>query len=125
MSTYAIQLSGDCLTRNGKCGNMDATQPKWKLIQERIQGEHVLVFSKSYCPYCQQVKALLDSEGVPYTVVELDTHKNGAEYQRILLQLTGQRTVPNVFINGRHIGGASDTMDAYQNGTLSTLLGKE
>ena len=126
MSTSVIYLSGECLTPNGQCGNLTSTtQPKWELLKQRIDEEQVIVFSKTYCPYCKRVKALLDSENIPYTVVELDTNKNGAEYQRLLLQLTGQRTVPNVFVKGVHVGGASDTIEAYRNGTLAKLLSKE
>ena len=47
---------------------------------------------------------------------------NGAEIQAALLAKTGQKTVPNVFIRGKHLGGASDTEAAFEDGSLHGLL---
>ena len=47
---------------------------------------------------------------------------NGSSIQAILLEITGQKTVPNVFINGQHLGGCDDTIAAYTKGVLSKLL---
>ena len=121
-NSSVVYLWGECLTPNGQCGDIDSTKPKWQLVKDRIEDSKVIVFSKSYCPYCRKVKTLLDEEGIPYTVLELDTHDNGAELQRILLQMTGQRTVPNVFVKGGHVGEASDTIEAYRDGELAKLL---
>mmetsp|Transcript_26324 Transcript_26324/g.57063 ORF Transcript_26324/g.57063 Transcript_26324/m.57063 type:complete len:141 (-) Transcript_26324:91-513(-) len=121
-SDRVVYLWGECLTPDGTCGDVDSTKPKWQLVKDRIEGSKVIVFSKSYCPYCRKVKTLLDEEGVPYTVLELDTHEDGASLQRILYQITGQRTVPNVFVKGGHVGGASDTIEAYRSGELAKLL---
>jgi glutaredoxin 3 len=66
----------------------------------------VVVFSKTYCPYCTATKALFDSLGVKYAVHELDKMgDDGPELQTALLKMTGQRTVPSVFVKGSHIGG--------------------
>jgi len=56
------------------------------------------------------------------TIVELDKIENGAAVQEGLLSLTGQRTVPNVFVNGKHLGGSSDTQEAARSGRLQELL---
>ena len=61
-------------------------------------------------------------KGVNMVVYELDKMKDGARYQEALLRLTGQRSVPNVFVNGHHVGGNDDTQSANQDGTLSDLL---
>ena len=83
----------------------------------------VVVWSKSYCPYCKETKKLFKSmKGVNMVVYELDQMKDGFRYQQDLLRLTGQRSVPNVFVNGRHVGGNDDTQLANQNGTLRDLL---
>lgn len=47
---------------------------------------------------------------------------NGAAIQNYLLQRTGQRTVPNIFINQNHVGGCDDLMAANQSGKLQELL---
>ncbi|RYO79374.1 hypothetical protein DL766_006002 [Monosporascus sp. MC13-8B] len=76
--------------------------------QQIIDENGVAVFSKSYCPYCNATKRLLDSVGAKYYVLELDQVSDGSEIQSALEEMTGQRTVPNVFINRKHIGGNSD-----------------
>nr|ABR17009.1 unknown [Picea sitchensis] len=73
--------------------------------KEIVSSNSVVVFSKTYCPYCTQVKQLLSSLGAKTKVVELDTESDGKEIQTALQEWTGQRTVPSVFIGGTHIGG--------------------
>lgn len=53
---------------------------------------------------------------------EIDTMKNGAEIQREPLTMTGQRTVPSVFVNGQHLGGNDQTQQAFQSGALDNML---
>ena len=48
---------------------------------------------------------------------------DGPEYQMTLMQMTGQRTVPNVFVKGQHIGGNDDSQAAAKDGKLKEMLG--
>jgi glutaredoxin 3 len=48
---------------------------------------------------------------------------DGADIQAALLKMTGQRSVPNVFVNKEHIGGNDDTQASFRNGSLETKLG--
>ncbi|KAJ8640189.1 hypothetical protein MRB53_016883 [Persea americana] len=57
-------------------------------------------------------------------VVELDLRDDGSEIQDILLDLVGKRTVPQVFVNGEHIGGSDETLKALANGQLQKHLGR-
>ncbi len=84
----------------------------------------VVVFSKTYCPYCLTVKALFADElNVKAAVYELDTMGPvGAAVQDSLASLTGQRSVPNVFIGGKHVGGCDSTLALYGDGLLKPLL---
>uniref|UniRef100_A0A7S0W4X3 Glutaredoxin domain-containing protein n=1 Tax=Hemiselmis tepida TaxID=464990 RepID=A0A7S0W4X3_9CRYP len=93
-------------------------------MREAIAKNKVQIFSKSYCPYCKSTKSLFDSIGVPYSVDELDQRDDGASIQESLAKLTGQRTVPNVFIGGQHVGGNSECQAAKSNGKLKELLSK-
>ncbi|KGN51374.1 glutaredoxin-C6 [Cucumis sativus] len=90
--------------------------------KEIVASNPVAVFSKSYCPFCVQVKRLLTKLGVSFKAIELDTESDGREIQAALAQFTGQRTVPNVFIGGKHIGGCDDTMALNSSGRLVPLL---
>lgn len=78
-------------------------------IDDYVNKNTVFIFSKTTCPFCKEIKALFNSLGVEVQVLELDQDEQGADIQNALEQKTGQRTVPNIFINGEHIGGASDT----------------
>ena len=91
-------------------------------IKSTIASEKVVVYSKSWCPFCQKTKSLFDSLGVEYKAVELDLIDEGPAIQDALLGLTQQRTVPNVFIGGQHLGGNDDTMRAAASGKLQELL---
>ncbi|KAK4760308.1 hypothetical protein SAY87_005201 [Trapa incisa] len=90
--------------------------------QDIVSTNPVVVFSKTYCPFCVEVKKLLSGLGADYKAIELDKEKDGGEVQAALAQWTGQRTVPNVFIGGNHIGGCDDTTALHNQGKLVPLL---
>ncbi|KAJ3104327.1 thioredoxin reductase [Phlyctochytrium bullatum] len=91
-------------------------------VESYIKDNNVMVFSKSYCPYCRKAKALLDSLKVTYKAVELDTVSEGSAMQAYLLEKSGQRTVPNIYIGQQHVGGCDDLHEAHGNGKLNQLL---
>uniref|UniRef100_A0A673M5Q2 Thioredoxin reductase 1, cytoplasmic-like n=1 Tax=Sinocyclocheilus rhinocerous TaxID=307959 RepID=A0A673M5Q2_9TELE len=93
-------------------------------IEELIDSHQVLVFSKSFCPYCVKVKELFKELNVKCNAVELDLMEDGTNYQDLLHEMTGQKTVPNVFISKKHIGGCDNTMKAHKDGDLQKLLGE-
>ncbi|XP_043699082.1 glutaredoxin-like [Telopea speciosissima] len=90
--------------------------------KEIVSSNPAVVFSKSYCPYCTSVKQLLSELKATYKVVELDVEGDGSDIQSALKEWTGQRTVPNVFIGGNHIGGCDATVAKHQEGKLVPLL---
>ncbi|PSR87566.1 Glutaredoxin like [Actinidia chinensis var. chinensis] len=90
--------------------------------KELVATNPVVVFSKSYCPFCVSVKKLLTDLGATYKAIELDTESDGSDIQAALLEWTGQRTVPNVFISGNHIGGCDSTTAMHKGGKLIPLL---
>ena len=87
-----------------------------------VAAQPVVVYSKSWCPFCTQCKELLDAIEQPYTVVELDQRDDGEAVQAALLSLTQQRTVPSVFVSGEHLGGNDDTQAAARSGRLAEML---
>ncbi|CAI5473228.1 unnamed protein product [Closterium sp. Yama58-4] len=93
-----------------------------ELVKQK-NGEHpVVVYSKTWCPYCMDVKRLLTKLHTKMLVVELDELVEEDELQQALYDLTGQRTVPNVFIGGNHIGGCDATVSLHMQGKLVPLL---
>jgi len=91
--------------------------------QSLIDENPVMVFSKSYCPYCRASKALLTELGAEFNVVELDQVDDGSDIQAALKDISGQSTVPNIFIGKKHIGGNSD-LQALKKTALPGLLAK-
>ncbi|CAN0275020.1 unnamed protein product [Ectocarpus sp. 8 AP-2014] len=86
-------------------------------------GKHgVVVYSKSYCPFCAKAKKALKDVGAKYELIELDQVDNGSAIQDALQSITGQRSVPNVFIGGTSIGGGDDTVRLQQSGELLTKV---
>ncbi|KAG6500542.1 glutaredoxin-like [Zingiber officinale] len=90
--------------------------------KEIVAANPVVVFSKTHCPFCVKVKQLLDQLGAKYKAVELDVESDGPEIQAALAAWTGQRTVPNVFIGGKHIGGCDTCVAKHKEGKLVPLL---
>ncbi|KAJ2065515.1 Glutaredoxin [Coemansia sp. S146] len=93
-----------------------------KLVSGLISQNPVMVFSKSYCPYCTRAKNELTKKKIVFKAIELDNTKDGGDIQAYLQQLTTQRTVPNIFANGHHIGGCDDTLDKLASGKFQQLL---
>ena len=87
-------------------------------IQADIDGNNVMIYSKSYCPFAAKTKDLFKSKNIQAKIIELDQVANGQDIQNKLKEMTGQSTVPNVFIKGKHIGGNSDVQALNAAGKL-------
>ncbi|CAH9140978.1 unnamed protein product [Cuscuta epithymum] len=92
-------------------------------VKKTISSHSIVIFSKSYCPYCKRAKAVFKEMNLKPYIVELDERDDGWLIQGAVSETVGRRTVPQVFINGKHIGGSDDTVDAYESGELHKLLG--
>ena len=77
-------------------------------IKDLVAANKVVVYSKSYCPHAAATKKLLSDNGIDAKVLELDQIEGGSEIQATLKTMTGQGTVPSVWIAGEHKGGNSD-----------------
>ncbi|XP_077013402.1 glutaredoxin 2 isoform X1 [Tamandua tetradactyla] len=91
-------------------------------IQETISDNCVVIFSKTSCSYCTRAKNLFRDMGIKYKVVELDMLECGNQFQDALYRMTGERTVPRIFVNGTFIGGATDTHKLHKEGKLLPLV---
>ncbi|XP_054810153.1 glutaredoxin-C3-like isoform X2 [Prosopis cineraria] len=72
--------------------------------------------------YCLRAKRIFKELNEQPFVVELDLRDNGHQIQNVLLDLVGRRTVPQIFVNGKHIGGSDDLQAAVESGELQKLL---
>ena len=117
-------LVAPCLDKNKRTRVMSTSAISTK-ITDIVDNNKVVIFSKSYCPFCNMTKDLFTNMGVEdVEVLELDLiGDDGPEIAGELLKLTKQRTFPNVFVMQQHIGGNDDTQAAGKNGKLHELLG--
>jgi glutaredoxin 3 len=82
--------------------------------------QNVKMFSTASCPYCIQAKRLLQSKGVAQ-IDEVRVDLNPSERTR-MVELTGRRTVPQIFIGDTHVGGCDDLVALDSRGGLVPLL---
>jgi len=80
----------------------------------------VEIYTKAFCPYCSRAMRLLDGKGV--TPEEYDITMGGPRRAEMIDRANGRTTVPQVFIDGRHIGGSDDLAALDRGGKLDPLL---
>ena len=83
-------------------------------------GPDVVIYSSAWCGFCVRAKALLDQRGVAYREIDVDGHR---AHREEMIERSGRRTVPQVFIGEHHVGGSEDLADAARRGELDRLLG--
>ncbi|MFN5178277.1 glutaredoxin 3 [Limnohabitans sp.] len=82
----------------------------------------VKMFTTAVCPYCIRAKQLLKARGVEQIEeIRIDTSPQQREH---MMQITGRRTVPQIFIGETHVGGCDDLMALDARGGLVPLLGQ-
>ena len=82
--------------------------------------QNVKMYTTAVCPYCVQAKRILKSTGVE-AIEEIRIDTNPAE-RSSMMERTGRRTVPQIFIGDTHVGGCDDLMDLDSRGGLMPLL---
>ncbi|XVN42828.1 MAG: glutaredoxin 3 [Candidatus Rickettsia vulgarisii] len=84
----------------------------------------VIIYTITTCPFCHNAKELLDKKHVKYEeiVVNKMDEKEQDETREMLFKRTGQKTVPQIFINDKSIGGFSDLKALDESGKLDELL---
>ena len=80
----------------------------------------VEVYTTSYCPYCIRAKSLLKSKGVAFE--EIDVTRDSALREKMIELSGGRRSVPEIFINGKIVGGYDELRALETEGKLDPLL---
>lgn len=80
----------------------------------------VEIYTKTFCGYCWRAKHLLESKGVEYREISIDF--GGADRQVMIQRAKGRSTVPQIFIDGQHIGGCDDLLALERSGRLDELI---
>ena len=87
----------------------------------------VVLYALEWCEFCWAVRKLFSQLGIPYRAVDLDSvayqeDDFGGQVRAVLSDRLGVSTIPQIFIGGKHVGGATDTFEAYKSGELEKLL---
>ncbi len=77
------------------------------------------IYTKYTCPYCHRAKALLEKKGVTFNEISID---GDAEKRAGMIERSGRTTVPQIFIDGKHIGGCDDLYALEADQGLDPLL---
>ena len=82
------------------------------------------IYFKSWCPYSQRALRLLNAKGVEYTAIDLtdSADKEVRQQEQEMRQRTGRTSVPQIFVDGRHLGGYDDIAALDAAGELDPLL---
>lgn len=81
----------------------------------------VEMYTTMWCPYCARARALLERKGVAFTDIDLD--EEPGRRTEMVQRASGRRTVPQIFIDGEHIGGSDELVALDRSGKLDGKLG--
>jgi cysteine synthase A len=87
----------------------------------------IVLFALEWCEFCWSVRKLFAKLEIPYTALDLDSVKfqdnnMGGKIRAVLLDQLGTPTIPQIYIGGQHIGGATDLFTTYSTGKLDEML---
>jgi len=81
----------------------------------------VEVYSTLFCPYCARAKSLLEKKGVDF--IDIDVIADAGKREEMVARSGGRQTVPQIFIDGEHIGGSDELATLERAGKLDAKLG--
>lgn len=81
----------------------------------------IVIYSSGHCPYCSMAKQLLERKGIIYNEIKIDQHP---EKREEMMRKSKRRTVPQIFIGEKAVGGYTDLVDIEHSGQLDALLTK-
>jgi len=87
----------------------------------------VVLFALEWCEFCWSVRKLFAKLDIPYQAIDLDSvsfqeNNRGSKIRAVLLDQLGSPTIPQIYIGGKHIGGATDLFATYSSGELNKML---
>ena len=80
----------------------------------------IIIYTTNYCPYCVKAKNFLNNRNLPFK--EIDVTNNPEMREKLVEMSGGRKTVPQIFINGKSIGGFTDMEELSKSAAFDTLL---
>jgi len=98
-----------------------------QFVDATLDAEPVVLFALEWCEFCWSVRKLFGQLGIEYQSVDLDSvafqeNDRGGKIRAVLAERIGSPTIPQVFIGGEHIGGATELFDAMRDGSMQERL---
>ena len=109
-------------TGDGPPKGVEPENTEYLYIQQKTKDHPVMVFGKTTCSYCKMAKKVLDETGVNYEFETIDNKDDCAALQDMFLKMTGERTVPRVYVGGKCIGGGTDVFTLHNQGKLVEMM---
>ena len=116
----------------GRAGGRDscAARPAAQAFVDKVTNDAerpVVMFAHEWCEFCWSVRRLFKAFDIPYRSVDLDAadyreNDRGGKIRNVLSHRTGSVTIPQIFVGTRHVGGCTETFDAFNDGRLQQLL---
>lgn len=78
----------------------------------------IVMYVSGWCPYCQRARGLLAKKGLVFSEINVD---DDAKFREEMMARSGRRTVPQIFIGGKHVGGCDDLFTLDGSGELDHL----
>ena len=82
----------------------------------------VVLFALEWCEFCWSVRKMFAHYDIPYRAVAYQDGNKGRNIRKAIEAQTGLKTIPQIYIGGKHVGGATDLFDAARDGTMAKLL---
>ena len=86
-----------------------------------VEVASVEIYTKTFCGYCWRARSLLEAKGVAFEEYVIDG--GGPKREEMIQRANGRTTVPQIFIDGQHVGGCSDLLALERDGRLDSMLG--
>jgi len=83
-----------------------------------VSQPEIVMYVSGWCPYCQRARGLLAKKGLVFSEINVD---DDAKFREEMMARSGRRTVPQIFIGGRHVGGCDDLFTLDGSGELDHL----
>jgi cysteine synthase A len=110
----------------------DASADAQKFVADVLGDTHqpVVLFALEWCEFCWSVRKMFKQFGIEYRAIDLDSVEyqagdRGGQIRRVLSGRFGVKTIPQIFVGGDHIGGATEVFDAWRDGRLQALLDEQ
>lgn len=93
-----------------------------QFLDQMLKRNKIVIISTTYCSFCTKIKMLLIELSHRFVALEIDIIPNGREVFTEVVSRTSVHTVPQVFLQGKYLGGYDDLVALYKRGDLSAII---